>query len=800
MKWLLVDSVLTRIAVGASNYSLRVGPDHASPLTTPLSIHETDHDLLIDTGAAEFRMGRKEFFPLQSVKIGAGENAVLGGMETTLIDKSGVSRSALVENVDFESRGPVRTTVRFTGRFARLNGLRFRARVCFFAGTGLVRIRFTLHNTRRATHRGGLWDLGDAGSILFREMGLNLLPPDSQKWKSRLKDQPDASPEYAQDGNLHIYQDSSGGQNWQSRNHVNGEGRVPCRFCGYEVTSTRGQWKGLRATPVLSAATSAGCVAVAIPEFWQQFPKGLSCDASRLAIGLFPGQWDDLFELQGGEQKTHTIWLNFGTGAEQLIHSLDWVHAPLNALPDPKWTAETGVIPHLTTATEDDKRYRRYLQDFVSGPRNVFVRREEIDEFGWRNYGDMYADHEALHYRGPHTPISHYNNQFDPIQGAILQWLRSANPIWTELFDPLARHVTDIDVYHTNEDRAVYNGGLFWFTDHYLDAATSTHRTYSASNRPANGAPYGGGPASEHNFTTGLLLYYCLTGDTEVRDTVLQLADCVLNKEEGRNNILGVLDPNATGNATGTTEADYRGPSRAAGNSVNALIDGWFLTRDRRYLSLAEELIRRVCHPEEDVARLQLDDSEKRWSYTVFLAALARYLDMKVELHELDAQYEYAQGALLRYASWMLEHERPYFDRRGELEFPTETWPAQEFRKANVLRLAAGHAEPEQARRLRARADELAERAWSDLLSFPFPWTARAAAILMTEGVCDSFFRTGGAITYPRLSRPARFAPAPTFCSQRSRVRARLRSVAGAATLLGRLLNPRSWKGVRLSR
>jgi hypothetical protein len=230
------------------------------------------------------------------------------------------------------------------------------------------------------------------------------------------------------------------------------------------------------------------------------------------------------------------------------------------------------------------------------------------------------------------------------------------------------------------------------------------------------------------------------------------------------------------------------------------LLDGWALTQDARYLSMAEDLICRVCHPEDDIAGLDLLNAEQRWSYTVFLTALARYLDVKEEHQSFDDKFVYAQAALVHYASWMLENEQPYFDRREELEFPTETWPAQEFRKANVLRVAAKHAEPAQARRMLSRADELAERAWSDLLSFEFPWTARAASILMTEGVHDTFFRVRGCTPPPRPQRPTRFPPRQIFISQRGRMRQRLMSLPGLAGSLARVLNPKCWKGVRLSR
>ena len=47
---------------------------------------------------------------------------------------------------------------------------------------------------------------------------------------------------------------------------------------------------------------------------------------------------------------------------------------------------------------------------------------------------------------------------------------------------------------------------------------------------------------------------------------------------------------------------------------------------------------------------------------------------------------------MLHYARWMAGHERPYLDRPEILEFPTETWDAQDMRKSEVFDLAALHA------------------------------------------------------------------------------------------------------------
>src|SRR6185295_9251582 len=120
--------------------------------------------------------------------------------------------------------------------------------------------------------------------------------------------------------------------------------------------------------------------------------------------------------------------------------------------------------------------------------------------------------------------ISHYNNQYDLVNGAVLQFLRTGDVEWFRLLDPLARHVIDVDVYHTDADRAAYSGGPFWHTDHYRDAATGTHRGFSRANRGRLGRSYGGGPCNEHNYTTGLLSYHYLSGNPQAKETVLGLA------------------------------------------------------------------------------------------------------------------------------------------------------------------------------------------------------------------------------------------------------------------------------------
>ncbi|MEX2317841.1 MAG: hypothetical protein WD669_11860 [Pirellulales bacterium] len=263
--------------------------------------------------------------------------------------------------------------------------------------------------------------------------------------------------------------------------------------------------------------------------------------------------------------------------------------------------------------------------------------------------------------------------------------------------------------------------------------------------------------------------------------------------DDGRQTIFGILDDGATGRASVAGAGVTHGLGRAAGNSVNALLDAWVLTRRKEYLTYAELLIRRCIHPHDDVAARRLLDVEKHWSYTVFLKSLSKYLDLKGEANQLDGMYDYAQMSLAHYAQWMLEYERPYFDQIEKLEFPTEAWPAQEFRKANVLRLAARHVDEPLRSQMLDSGDELADRAWSDLQRFPTRATARALAIVMTEGLTECTLRMRPVTRAAQASTGTDSGAPGQFIPQRERIKHSASTIGGAARLLGRLSNPARW-------
>ncbi len=799
VKWALLDFMIGPAVVGEDRWRLTIrneaGPEIDLEKVT-IRIEETAGAIVVDTGKARFHLDRRRFVPITQVEVQGERLLDETRGATVLTDDEGRRRSPRIDRAWVAERGAVRATIQFAGVFeGGRRPCRFEARVSFFAMSSLVRVELALHNPRRARHRDGLWDLGDPNSFTFRDLtvavGLRGDGLADVHWKETL-DQPVhqtcSSP-------FEIYQESSGGENWKSRNHVNRYGEIPLHFRGYRVTVGEQERYGERASPTVELRSSIGRFGAAFPEFWQQFPKALAGGDQTLQLHLFPRQFADGFELQGGERKAHTFWLDFAAGDSSGIDAMAWAHRPALARCLPQWYADAGVVPFLTTASSaTETPLDDYLAPFIDGPNDLDARREVVDEYGWRHYGDLHADHEAAEYSGPSPIISHYNNQYDVLHGMLVQYLRTGDPRWFQNAAPLARHVMDIDVYHTTEDKSAYNGGLFWHTDHWRDAATASHRSYSRSNKTSENHDYGGGPCNEHNYTSGLLLFHYLTGDPQARETVVGLADWVVAMDDGSVTLFSLIDDGPTGLASCTTMLDYQGPGRGGGNSINALLDAWLLTDDRRYLEHVDRLIRRAVHPAMNINDLDLMNVEPRWSYTVFLVALVRYLMLKQQCGELDFMYSYSRASLLAFAAWMAENEQPYFDTPEKLEHPTETWAAQELRKGNVLRLAAAYAEEPLRTRLVDRGAALVDRAWNDLLNFDSRYTIRALAITMTEGERDLYCRSAEAMPAPPTGDDLDFGSPELFVPQKRRVLRRLKSPMGFARSVLKLARVSRWR------
>lgn len=776
IRWALLDFQITGMYTPHRRYTLRMGAAEPPATASRITLEAANRHVGVDTGAAQFIIRNGTAFPFASVTAAGHQvlDAAASGLMVTT--PAGRPLESRITKVSVEEQGDLHSTIRVEGSIGpvRRPQLLLVARLQFFAGSSAVRVALTVRNPRRARHHGGIWELGDGGSIYLRDLSLRL------GLASRITEVQcaceAAAPLVAAEVPVEIYQDSSGGPNWRHIAHVDRHGEIPCTFRGYRIESAAGRREGLRATPVIVARPGRGRVGLAVEHFWQNWPRAAAAEPRALLLRLFPGQCANEHELQGGEQKTHRFTLMFGDDASATDAEF-WGRASSRVRATPAWYCDSGAVAHLTPAGTD--RYQQLVDAAIEGPDSFAHKRESADEYGWRHWGDLPADHENV-YSGLAEPVvSHYNNQYDPIAGCALQFLRSGDGRWHQHMNELAAHVTDIDIYHTDGDKSAYNHGLFWHTAHYVTAGRSSHRSF-----PRDPRVHGGGPSNEHNYTGGLRLHWLLTGDPQSRDAAIELATWVIAMDDGMRTILRWMSPSPTGLASQTYSPTFHGPGRGAGHSILALLDGHRLTRDEAFLDKADDLVHRCIHPADDIARLELLDAERRWSYTVFLQALGRYLDYRVELNRLDYGYAYARAALLHYAQWMAAHEYPYLDRPEILEYPTETWAAQDMRKCDVFLFAAGHSTGGERDRFLERAGFFFDSSVSTLLRLPTHTLTRPLVLILSNGHLHLSPHAADPRPEPRVELLNGFGQPTVFVPQKLLAQQRLTISASAGVVL----------------
>jgi hypothetical protein len=713
--------------------------------------------------------------------------------ETAIVrvhDAAGRAQAVRFTDPVVETAGHLRSVVAVTGE-VDLGGRRLlvAARLHFFASTPVVRIEITVHNPARAQHPGNYWELGDPASVLFKALTVTLPYQPGSARAVQVSEQAGESLRGSY-STIQIHQESSGGPQWDSPVHQNRDGRVPLRFRGYTMRSDLEEREGLRVEPIVRVSSGGESLSVFLDGFWQEFPSALTVsNDGTVTVSPFPADAVDVYELQGGERKTRRFAVSLGDDTVSEV-PLQWLRRPTMGRTDPQHYAESGVLPFFVV--DGDPRHDALLAEAIEGPRSFSSKREAIDEYGWRNFGDLYADHEAAFQTGPALFASHYNNQYDAIAGFALQFMRTGNRRWWHLMEDLAKHVADIDVYHTTEDKAAYSGGLFWHSYHYVEAGRATHRSYPRAQGVA-----GGGPSAEHNYNAGLALHYYLTGWKAARDVAVSLADWVVTMDDGRRTPFRWLAGGATGLASASGSPLYHGPGRGGGNSIKALLTAFQLSGHRRYLDKAEELLRRCINPDDNIESLNLLDAERRWYYTVFLEAVGLYLWQKAARGELDQTYDYARCSLLHYARWMCEHEYPYLDRPEILEYPNETWSAQDMRKSEVLAVASLCAQGPERDQMLDTSRRFFEDVLTRLPALPTHHYTRPMALLLTRGYALPWVRQHRDAALPDAhsagghERPVRFEP------QKVRAMRRAKVVAGAlfVSLAGLLI----WLGWRLT-
>ncbi|MFC1544764.1 hypothetical protein ACFL4X_01220 [Gemmatimonadota bacterium] len=685
IKWLLADFAADCQANGTARYTLTDRKTGAAA-ESALKVEQDGSGVTVTTGPLRCRLDREGFNLLSDLYLDhdrsgtfeADEKVSRGERQSCirLIDNLGRELSSQwgkVKEFEIEAAGPVRATVAVKGSIADIDGdsqLDYTARLNFYAGTGFVRVFFTLANhnpTSILRDRNGdaHWIMGQPGSVFFEDFSLtSTLGFDGPIQMSVGDGGRDILDRVVLTGEGGIYQESSGGENWFNRIHMNHKLEIPMRFRGAKTfLGDVEPYQVDRPDAWLHAADRKFGLAVAVRWFWQNFPKSLSATPDgTVRVGLFPDEWPDEHELQGGEIKTHEVAFFFHSGpqgssvAENRVATvMGAFHYPLIVRAPAESYVASGFFDDVVAYDSHAfPAYENLMQGGVAGkPRNLIVDIDIHDEYGWRNWGDTPARNEFDETGGPHTgrqAASHFNHEYDHAYGMLLHGLRTLDgrPEWGEkwwrLAEPALWHEADIDLYHTDKDSTAggaFNGGKFAHTSHGVEVVNASHRGSPRLTWWGTRTwPWGQGqsPESGHYNNRGQMALYYLTGNRTMLESALEIAGNVYFKVS--NDVFAQIDRT----------------TRDAGNNLQILTDAYLLTWDEKYIAAAEKILEstapekqwymseagRAAEPDRDVGGY--------WQPAICVNAVGRWTDVMEE--KTGKPYTKGRKYLERYADF----------------------------------------------------------------------------------------------------------------------------------------------------
>ena len=378
------------------------------------------------------------------------------------------------------ARGRLRATVKVEGSAGPRRDplVHLTVRVQFFAGTAAVRVAVTIANHRRARHPGGIWELGDPGSVHLCDASIGFALR-----TSTLAAQCSIGPAHEMEPFerwLRIRQHSSG---------------------AFTVASHGSTREGRRATPAVLADDVAGRIGLAVDYFWQNCPREIEVQPRACTFRMFPRQPGEIYELQGGERKTHRFTLIFGDDPAAR-DAVFWGRDAAIAAAAPGWYCAV-IGPRAPLGVERKPRHALRapgLRRRSRAPHSFERKRDVIDEYGWRDFGDIYADHEnAFSGAGPadrlalQQPVRRGRRLRRAVHAHAAT--RAGGARWTSWrgTSPTSTSTTPIA---TSRPTTTGCSGTRITTS---TAGRCTHRSY-----PAHPKVCGGGPANEHNYAAGL--------------------------------------------------------------------------------------------------------------------------------------------------------------------------------------------------------------------------------------------------------------------------------------------------------
>ena len=442
----------------------------------------------------------------------------------SLIDNKGQNCKGIAESVEVQTKGKIRSTLLLKGAFHSPDGERvfgFRMRVSVFAGLSKVYLEpQILVNSEKGVVQN------------IRSLKLEIITLDQMRSAS-IGGAPGWSGKPA--SLLRLFQ-------------VDDENY---RFEGAEP-------KGSKAPGWAQINDGKGTIAIALKDFWQQWPKSIEVDSKGLTIGLFPEfkegsfnhmkPWykyqylfeDNCYRLRTGQAPRWQVWLDLSGDGPSLVKS---ANAPLVPSADPAQAIATGVWGYVAPAGSPGmKEYDDWAENLFDNGYCHSIKAQR--DYGQMNWGDWFGE------RG----CNWGNHEYDTAKHILMQFARTGDPKYFYVGDAAAQHTTEVDVIHfVNDDLRKYFGEDLRDRPDYPVRPGMVHQHcvghvsgfYSVERIRELYVSLGVGNSKNpylclspfnlgHIWTQGMVFDYFLTGDPWMKETVEIIGDNLVKLVEER--------------------------------------------------------------------------------------------------------------------------------------------------------------------------------------------------------------------------------------------------------------------------
>ena len=513
-RWVLLDFQAEPPANGTSRFTLRWGK----------KAQTVDPEFPVRITGREQPSIQTRNVVLSPVKNGLLRIADRIDLGLSLIDGQGRHCIGVVESAEVQTEGKLRSTLILKGAFRRPDGGRvfgFRVRASAFAGLSKIYLEPQILID---SERGIIQNI--------RSLKLEVTTPNKIR-RASIGGAPGWSGKPASVVRLFQLDDES------------------YRLEGAEANGPKGPgWAEID--------DGKGTIAVAMRDFWQQWPKSIEADPKGLKIGLLPeferGDFDHMkpwykyqylfedahYRLRTGQAPRWQIWLDFSSDGPTLVKS---ANAPLVPATDPTEAMATGVWGYIAPAGSPGmKEYDDWAENLFDNGYCHSIKAQR--DYGQMNWGDWFGE------RG----CNWGNHEYDTAKHILVQFTRTADPKYFYVGDAAARHTSEVDVIHfinadlkryfeqdlgRREGYPVRPGMVHEHCVGHVSGFYSVERIrelyvslgVGKSKRPYLCLdPYNLG----HIWTQGMVYHYFLTGDPWMKETVEKIGDNLVKLVEDR--------------------------------------------------------------------------------------------------------------------------------------------------------------------------------------------------------------------------------------------------------------------------